>query len=97
MKKIIFFLSILFFISIFIAGCGPSQIIVSQRPAIPAYVRPAPPSPFYVWVGGDWVWNGRGYVYRNGYWAPPRPGHGHYVPGHWRQKRQGWVWTRGHW
>jgi hypothetical protein len=67
-------------------------------PPPPDEVQPPAPSPDYVWVGGDWVWNG-GWVWVGGHWVyPPFPGavwfhggwaHGwaggfHRMRGHWR-------------
>lgn len=92
MKKLIFLLSMLFLTLIFVSGCGPSAIVVRERPTAPYYMRPASPRPGYIWIDGDWIGRGNGYVYRQGYWAPPRRAR-HFVPGHWQQKRQGWVWV----
>ena len=66
-------------------------------PPPPDETAPPAPSPDYVWVGGDWVWNG-GWVWVGGHWVyPPFRGaiwlHGgwgrggggfHRRPGHWR-------------
>ena len=97
MKKPIAFVSILFAIVFFLAGCGPSSVVVRTQPAPPVYVRPAPPRGNYVWVDGEWIRQGHGYVYRQGYWAAPHRRYHHYVTGHWQQKRQGWYWVPGHW
>jgi WXXGXW repeat (2 copies) len=95
MKKL--FVAIIICCSLlFINGCGPSAVVVRERPAPPVYARPIAPGPGYVWIDGNWIANGRGYSWRPGYWAAPRFRH-HYVPGHWMRKRQGWVWKQGHW
>ena len=66
-------------------------------PPPPAETPPPTPGPDYVWVDGDWVWNG-GWVWVGGHWVyPPFPGafwyHGAWIhgwggfhrrPGHWR-------------
>jgi hypothetical protein len=67
-------------------------------PPPPDEAQPAAPGADYVWVGGDWVWNG-GWVWVGGHWVyPPFPGavwfHGawgrgwgggfHRRPGRWR-------------
>lgn len=68
-------------------------------PPPPVEVQPPAPSPDYVWIGGDWVWNG-GWVWVGGHWAyPPYPG-AIWFHGGWR--RGGWGWGRyhhygGHW
>lgn len=98
MKKIIFLLSTLFCLLIFLAGCGPTGVVVNARPyPPPMYERPVQPYPNYIWITGEWVYEGRGYVYRHGYWAAPRARYHHYYEGHWQQRRQGWVWVHGHW
>lgn len=67
-------------------------------PEPPPETAPPSPGPDYVWVGGDWVWNGS-WVWAGGHWVvPPYPGaiwlHGRWgrgwngyrrVPGHWRR------------
>jgi hypothetical protein len=69
----------------------------TSPPTPPDETAPPAPGPDYVWVGGDWVWNG-GWVWVGGHWAfPPYPhavwfhggwgrggGRYHRVPGHWR-------------
>ena len=97
MKKIISLLSALFFVMIFITSCGPSAVVVRERPYAPRYERPAAPGPNYVWVAGEWVTHRNGYVYRQGYWAYQRPRHMFYIPGQWQNRRHGWVWIHGHW
>lgn len=79
-----------------LSSCGPTGVYVSSRPEPPYYSRPISPNPSYVWIDGEWVWGGRQYVYRNGYWAPPR-GHRVWVGGGWEQRREGWHWRQGHW
>ncbi len=98
MKKIFLLLSTLFFILIYVAGCGPTAVVVRERPyPPPMYVRPVAPAPNYIWVSGEWIYRGNGYVYRQGYWRAPRPRYHYYTEGHWQQRRQGWVWIHGHW
>ena len=66
MKKLFSILVFLFIVLIFISGCGPSSITVSTRPVAPVYARPAAPGVGYVWVQGEWVRRGHGYIYREG-------------------------------
>jgi hypothetical protein len=75
----------------------PSATVQTPPPAPFPETAPATPGPDYVWVDGDWVWNG-GWVWVVGHWVlPPFPGavwyHGrwsrrwggfHRGPGHWR-------------
>jgi len=97
MKKIIFLLSTLFFVLIFIAGCGPSYVVVRERPMPPKYSQPLAPAPNYIWVSGEWVGHRGRYEYRKGYWVVAHQGHFNYVEGHWQRRRHGWFWVRGYW
>jgi hypothetical protein len=97
MKKL-FSTSVLLLIVLFsITGCGPSYITVGTRPVAPVYSRPVAPGANYVWIDGEWIRSGHGYVYRRGYWAAPRPRYHQYISGHWQQRRGGWFWVPGHW
>jgi WXXGXW repeat (2 copies) len=97
MKKLRASIVLLISMLVFIAGCGPSAVVVSTRPEPPVYARPAYPGGGYVWVESEWIRRGHGYVYRQGYWAAPRQRYHAYVTGHWQQRRQGWYWVPGHW
>jgi hypothetical protein len=71
--------------------------VQTPPPPPPTEVQPPTPGPDYVWVDGDWVWNG-GWVWVGGHWAyPPYPG-AVWFHGGWR--RGGWGGYRrygGHW
>lgn len=96
MKKFIYFISILSIVSL--ASCGPSAVVVRQRPVAPVYVRTLAPSPRHVWVEGSWVGNRRyGYTYRNGYYTVPPRGRTYYTPGYWVKGRNGYYWKNGRW
>jgi len=97
MKKLFPLLMALLLSAVLITGCGPAYIAVGTRPEPPVYARPLPPGPNYLWIEGEWVWSSGAYVYRRGYWAPPRSHYHHYIPGHWQQRSHGWVWISGHW
>jgi hypothetical protein len=65
-------------------------------PAPPQEVQPPSPGPDYVWIGGDWVWNG-GWVWVGGHWAyPPFPG-AFWFRGRWAHGWRGYYHQRGHW
>jgi outer membrane lipoprotein SlyB len=76
---------------------GSTTTVVEQTPPLPATdVVVAPPGPDYVWVGGEWIWNGR-WVWVAGHWAyPPNP-HVVWVAGHWERGPYGWYRTPGYW
>lgn len=95
MKKILL-VGIMIIASFILPSCGPSEIVVTNRPSPPVYVRPIAPSPAYVWVEGDWVVRGNKYYWREGYWARAR-GSRAWVAGSWQSRNNGWYWRRGHW
>ena len=70
--------------------------VVSTRPDHPIYDRPVAPGPDYIWIEGDWIFEGGHYVWHKGYWSRPR-GNRHWQEGHWEGKNNGWHWKRGHW
>lgn len=84
-------------IALMVAGCGPSRMVVLERPVAPVYAMPAAPGPGFVWVSGEWVYRRNNYVYRRGHWARQHYGHMYYVPGKWESRGQGWRWVPGHW
>ena len=55
------------------------------------------PGPDYVWVGGDWRWNGSDYEWVPGRWQALESGHSNWVPGRWHHNRRGWFYVQGHW
>ncbi len=97
MKLRIYLLGILAATLIFLAGCGPSAVVVRTQPQPPVYVRPIAPGPGYIWVDGDWIHHGRHYNYRKGYWLAPSTRYRQYRPGRWQQRRNGWYWIPGRW
>jgi hypothetical protein len=86
--------------SLFILGLittTSAQVYVRVVPRPPVYARPPCPHPGHIWVGGEWRYNGRGYEWREGYWAPPPRRYHEWIPGHWRNTRYGYRWIQGHW
>jgi hypothetical protein len=77
------------------ASCSGSYY-VTERPAEPYYVQPAPPYYGAVWIPGEWTWSGGRYVYVHGYYTHARAGHV-WVRGSWYNNGRGYVWHRGHW
>lgn len=93
MKRIIFCSTIVIGLSTGIMGC---KTTVATRPEAVVVTRPAQPAPNYVWVEGEWYYNGGRYVQRPGTWVIPHNNRT-WVPGHWEQTRRGWYWKKGHW
>src|SRR5689334_18602411 len=74
------------------------EIIVKTHPPKDLHER-RPPSPgaSYVWGPGYHHWDGRAYVWRPGEWMNPPHKRAHWVPPHWQQRHDGWVFIEGHW
>ncbi len=74
----------------------PTTTVVQAAPppALEETIVVPSPGPGYVWIGGEWVWNGR-WFWRTGYWSY-HPG-GIWVAGGWNRGPRGWVHAPGHW
>ena len=72
--------------------------VVEQAPPAPLQetVIVERPGPGYVWIGGEWVWNG-GWFWHAGYWAYPPGPSVVWVSGSWNRGPRGWVHQPGHW
>ncbi|MES2268495.1 MAG: hypothetical protein V4520_17150 [Bacteroidota bacterium] len=81
--------------SLFLSSCA-TEAYVAEQPVEPVYVRPVAPYANAYWVPGEWVYSGRRYVYRNGYYVRPRANRV-YVQGSWIRRPHGYAWRRGHW
>ena len=86
---------------------GSAAAVAPPTPAGPALVATAPPpapvetvvispGPGYVWVGGEWVWNG-GWVWVGGHWVLPPYPHAVWTGGYWGRGPRGWYRSPGHW
>ena len=65
-------------------------------PAPPPETTPPAPGPDYVWVGGNWVWNG-GWVWVGGHWVVPPYPRAFWIHGGWVRGWRGYHYYRGHW
>jgi len=76
---------------------GTTTYISQSPPPPPAdTVTVVAPGPDYVWISGEWVWNG-GWFWVAGHWGyPPRP-HVVWVPGRSWHDAHGWHNSRGYW
>ena len=98
MKKFLLFLMLLA-LPFLIQSCAvyaQPGYYVSMRPVRPYYAPPPSPSRGFVWIDGDYFWNGGAYTWRNGYWAAPRPRY-RWVGGYWVSSRRGNYWAPGRW
>jgi hypothetical protein len=81
--------------ALFMSSCA-GEYYVQAQPTDVVYVRPAAPYAGAVWIEGDWVWSGGGYVHQPGHWVRPRAGRV-WVAGNWYHGPRGYAWHRGHW
>jgi outer membrane lipoprotein SlyB len=79
------------------AAAPPSTVVVQQAPPPPPVETVVvAPGPDYVWIGGEWEWNGR-WIWVTGHWGyPPHP-HAVWVRGYWGRGPHGWSKAPGHW
>ncbi len=79
---------------------APVRVSVGFPPPPPpkvVEVRPAPPSPTFVWRPGGYAWRDGRYVWVPGAWVKAPHAGARWVPGHWRRTPRGGVWVPGHW
>ncbi len=90
-----------FFVLTIACTCGvlssQAQIFIRVRPERPHYVRSVSPGPRHVWIDEDWEMRDNKYVFVGGRWSEPKRAEQKWIPGHWRQRSQGWEWKPGHW
>jgi len=72
-------------------------VVVSEPPPpAPAETIVAAPSPDYVWMDGEWIWNGR-WVWVGGHWGYAPYPHAVWIRGYWVHGPYGWRREPGHW
>ena len=81
------------------AGAPAGTVVVQQAPPPPPAetVVVAAPGPGYVWIGGDYEWNGISWVWIGGHWGYPPYPHAVWISGHAWHDRYGWHHERGYW
>jgi hypothetical protein len=59
----------------------------------------ASPGPGYVWIGGDYEWNGgrKAYAWRTGRWERPPSAHAQWQKGHYEMRNGHHYYQPGHW
>jgi outer membrane lipoprotein SlyB len=62
-----------------------------------ATIQTPSPGPGYVWVDGEWTWNGNGWFWVGGHWLLPPYPHAVWVVGRRWHDHYGWHYYRGHW
>jgi hypothetical protein len=81
-----------------VSGVPAPLVVVSDGPPPPPVetTTVVQPGPDYVWISGDWVWNGR-WVWVGGHWAQAPHAHAAWVAGYWVKGPHGWYKTEGYW
>ncbi len=80
------------------ASAPPASTVVMAEPPPPPPVETVvvAPGPDYVWIDGEYVWNG-GWIWVAGHWGYPPYPHAVWVRGYWGRVPHGWVRVSGHW
>jgi outer membrane lipoprotein SlyB len=78
-------------------GPQASTVVVAEPPPlVPVETVVVAPGPGYMWVGGEWAWNG-GWYWVSGRWClPPHP-HAIWVGSYWGRGSHGYHRYSGHW
>lgn len=75
---------------------GTTTYIQQAPPPPPVDTVVVAPGPEFVWIGGEWVWNG-GWFWVGGHWGYPPHWHAVWIGGRSWHDDHGWHNTRGHW
>jgi hypothetical protein len=74
-----------------------SAVVVAQPPPPPpAETIVVAPGPGYLWIGGEWAWNG-GWIWVAGHWGYPPYPRAIWVRSYWYRGPHGWCRAAGHW
>ncbi len=75
-----------------------TRVVYAPEPPPPMIVERVTvcPGPRYVWIGGEWIWDGR-WVWVSGRWVVPPHPRAVWVRGYWVRTPHGWRHQRGHW
>jgi len=79
-----------------VAAQAGTVVVTQPPPAAPVDTVVVAPGPDYVWIGGEWVWNGR-WFWVGGHWGYPPYPHAVWVRGYWGRGSHGWSRAPGHW
>ncbi|HEY3763482.1 MAG TPA: YXWGXW repeat-containing protein [Verrucomicrobiae bacterium] len=79
------------------AEASATTEVQAAPPAQETDVVVTSPGPDYVWVDGEWDWNGVGWVWVGGHWILPPYPHAIWVHGGWYRGPHGWYHDRGYW
>ena len=96
MKKMTSTLIIAIITGLLFSCNGHYRFLIGQRPVPPSMIFPVSPGEGYIWIGGEWYFNGNSYLWRDGYWTRPRDGI-RWVPGDWKRSHNEWYYKPGRW
>jgi outer membrane lipoprotein SlyB len=71
-------------------------VVAGTPPPAPVETVVVAPGPGYVWVGGEWIWNG-GWVWIAGHWTVPPYPHAVWIHSGWVRGPHGYRRVAGHW
>jgi outer membrane lipoprotein SlyB len=79
------------------ATATTTTVVETAPPPAPVEtVTVVAPGPGYIWVDGEWVWNG-GWIWVAGHWGYPPYPHAIWIRGDWESGPHGWYRRPGHW
>jgi hypothetical protein len=74
-----------------------TMVVETAPPPAPVEtVTVVAPGPGYMWVDGEWVWNGQ-WIWVAGHWGYPPYAHAVWIRGDWARGPHGWYRAPGHW
>jgi len=73
-----------------------TAVVAQPPPPPPAETIVVAPGPGYIWIGGEWMWNG-GWIWVAGHWGYPPYPHAVWVRSYWYRGPHGWCRAGGHW
>jgi outer membrane lipoprotein SlyB len=73
-----------------------TMVVAQSPPPPPVETVVVAPGPGYVWIGGEWAWNG-GWIWVAGHWGYQPYPRAVWVRGYWYQGPHGWYRSAGHW
>jgi len=79
-----------------VAPPATTVVVAQPPPPPPAETVVLAPGPDYVWIAGEWAWNGH-WVWVAGHWGYPPYARAVWVRGYWYQGPRGWYRSPGHW
>jgi uncharacterized protein YcfJ len=79
-----------------VAAQSGTVVVEQSPPPPPTETYVVAPGPGYVWIGGEWVWNG-GWVWVGGHWGYPPYPRAVWIDGGWNHGPRGWYHSPGHW